>query len=431
MKVLTIHNMGNPLKRREGVISIESLFKDYSKEIKCLNHDAQIDLPEYIRAIKFNLIILGPTFLYSRFNPKLFNKLKKKYDFIANLDTCKIALPQDEYTYSDVLDEWMCDWKISRIYSVLPKFKKLLYPNYIKQGEIREGFTIYINEKLKNKFKERKINSREIDISYRASALPESYGSIGQLKKDIGLSTAKTLNRICSLKADISVDKKNIISGLKWYRFLENSKACIVTPSGSSIHDPKGSIRIAVEKYKLKYPKSKFKDVERNCFPKLDKKFIMTAISPRNIEAGLAGTVQICVDCEFSEILEANKDYIPLKEDLSNIKEVIDIINDEEKMQKISNNCKNSLLNSKKLNEVYFLEEILSFANSFQDFSKGRDNEDKLFNVFLTRYKNIEKRSGLVLIIKDKIIKTIRKIIGEKNYKKILINSISKRHQVS
>tara|TARA_B100001093_G_C26824871_1_gene1013554 strand:+ start:738 stop:2033 length:1296 start_codon:yes stop_codon:yes gene_type:complete len=431
MKVLTIHNMGNPLKRREGVISIESLFKNYSKEIKCLNHDAQINLPENIKAINFDLIILGPTFLYSRFNPKLFNKLKKKYDFIANMDTCKIALPQDEYTYSEILDEWMCDWEISRVYSVLPKFKKLIYPKYIKQGEIKEGFTIYINEKLINKFKERKMKSREIDISYRASALPESYGSIGQLKKDIGLSASKTLNEICLLKTDISVDKKNIITGIKWYRFLENSKACIVTPSGSSIHDPKGSIRIAVEKYKLKYPKSRYKDVEKNCFPKLDKKFVMTAISPRNIEAGLAGTVQICIDCEFSNILEENKDYIPLKGDLSNIKEVIDIIKNKEKMEKISNNCKNSLLNSKKLNEVYFLEEILSFANSFKDFNNERNNEDELFNIFLKRYSYIEKRSGLVLIIKDKIIKTIRKIIGEKFYKRILINSISKRHQVS
>ena len=126
-----------------------------------------------------------------------------------------------------------------------------------------------------------------------------------------------------------------------------------VTPSGSSLFDPKGSIRISVEKYKLKYPKSKFKEVEKNCFPNLDKKYIMTAISPRNIEAGLAGTVQICIDCEFSDILKANKDYIPLKEDLSNIQEVIDIITNENKLNKIAKNCKKALLDSKKLNEDF------------------------------------------------------------------------------
>ncbi len=430
MKVLTIHNMGNPLKRRAGVISIESLFKNYSEEIKCLNHDAQIRLPEKIKNINFDLIILGPTFLYSRFNPQLLNKFKKEYDFIANIETCKIALPQDEYTYSEILDEWMCDWKISRIYSVLPKFKELIYPKFIKNGEIKEGFTMYINKKLINKFKNKETNYREIDVSYRASALPESYGSIGQLKRDIGLSASKRLKNICNLNTDISIDNKKIIAGNKWYEFLENSKSCIVTPSGSSLFDPKGSIRISVEKYKLKYPKSKFKEVEKNCFPNLDKKYIMTAISPRNIEAGLAGTVQICIDCEFSNILKANKDYIPLKEDLSNIQEVINIITNENKLNKIAKNCKKSLLDSKKLNEDLFLEEIIEYANKFKVLKEKSYQEDKLFDTFLSRYRLIEKKSFIFQIIKQMVIETIKKIIGKQNYRRILIYSISKKNKI-
>ena len=430
MKVLTIHNMGNPLKRRAGVISIESLFKEYSEKVKCLNHDAQIKLPERIKTINFDLIILGPTFLYSRFNPQLLNKFKKEYSFIANMKTCKVALPQDEYTYSEILDEWMCDWKISRIYSVLPKFKELIYPKFIKKGEIKEGFTIYINRKLIKKFKLKEINSREIDISYRASALPESYGSIGQLKRDIGLSASKTLKNICNLNTDISVDNKKIITGNKWYKFLENSKSCIVTPSGSSLYDPKGSIRISVERYKLKYPKSKFKEVEKNCFTNLDKKHIMTAISPRNIEAGLAGTVQICIDCEFSNILKAHKDYIPLKEDLSNIQEVINIITNEKKLKKIAKNCRKSLLDSKKLNENLFLEEIIEYANKFKVLKEKSYQEDQLFDTFLSRYRLIEKKSFLFQIIKQMVIETIKKIIGKQNYRRILIYSISKKNKI-
>ncbi len=82
MKILTLHNMGTPTKRRASVINIETLFKDYSNNFLCLNHDAEILLPKFIKNINFDLIILGPTFLYSRFNPNTFNLFQKEYHFI-------------------------------------------------------------------------------------------------------------------------------------------------------------------------------------------------------------------------------------------------------------------------------------------------------------------------------------------------------------
>ena len=430
MKILTLHNMGTPKKRRAAVINIETLFNNHSNDILCLNHDAEITLPKYIQYINFDLIILGPTFLYSRFNPNIFNKFQKKYDFISKLDTYKIAMPQDEYTYSEILDQWMCDWNITCIFSVLPNFKDLIYPKYIKRGKIKEGFTMYINEKSIKGFKHKDLKRRNIDISYRASALPESYGSLGQIKKDIGLSMSKFLKKIKTLNTDISTNKNKILSGKSWYRFLEDSKACIVPPSGSSIFDPKGEIRIAVEKYKLKFPKSKFCEVERNCFPNEDNKYFMTALSPRNIEAALAGTVQICVDTNFSDILEPNLDYIPLNKDLSNVKEIIKILKNDKKLNLIAANCRKKILSTKKLDQNYFQNEILKLVNNYQEIKKISPKEIYLFKKYISEYKKIEKRSWFIQNIKYYLRELIRVIIGEKIYKIIRLKIISNKYKI-
>ena len=422
--------MGMPKKRRAAVINIETLFKNHSNDLLCLNHDAEISLPKFIKNINFDLIILGPTFLYSRFNPKTFNRFQKEYHFISKKDTYKIAMPQDEYTYSDILDKWMCDWNISCVFSVLPKFKELIYPKYIKKGNVKKGFTMYINAESINEFKKKDLKNRNIDISYRASVLPESYGSIGQLKSDIGLSMSKLFDNIKTLNTDISINKNKILSGKNWYRFLEDSKTCIVTPSGSSIFDPKGEIRIAVERYKLKFPNSKFREVKENCFPTEDNKYIMTALSPRNIEAGLAGTVQICVGNNFSDILEPNIDYIPLKKDLSNIKEIIEILNNEKQLNLIAKNCRKKILSIKMLDQNYFQNYILDLVNNFQKTKKISNKETYLLKKYIDQYQIIEKKSWFIQSIKYYLRELIRFFIGERNYKKILLKIISKTYKI-
>ena len=422
--------MGMPKKRRAAVVNIETLFKNHSNDVLCLNHDAEISLPKYIKNINFDLIILGPTFLYSRFNPTTFNRFQKEYNFISKKDTYKIAMPQDEYTYSDILDRWMCDWNINCVFSVLPNFKELIYPKYIKKGKIKKGFTMYINSKSIKQFKRKDFKNRNIDISYRASALPESYGSIGQLKSDIALSMSKLLEKFETLNTDISINKNKILSGKNWYRFLEDSKACIVTPSGSSIFDPRGEIRIAVERYKLKFPNSNFREVKENCFPNADNKYIMTALSPRNIEAGLAGTVQICVGNYFSDILEPNIDFIPLKKDLSNIKEIIEILKNEKQLNLIAKNCRNKILSTKILDQNYFQNYILELVNNFQKIKKINNKEIYLLKKYINQYQIIEKRSWFIQNFKYYLRELIRFLIGERNYKRILLKIISNGYKV-
>ena len=50
-----------------------------------------------------------------------------------------------------------------------------------------------------------------------------------------------------------------------------------------------------------------------------EKGTIYTAISPRNIEAALSETLQIATVGQYSDLMDADQDYLRLNEDCSNI----------------------------------------------------------------------------------------------------------------
>jgi hypothetical protein len=146
---------------------------------------------------------------------------------------------------------------------------------------------------------------------------------------------------------------------------LENSKFCLVSNSGSSLLDPYGELRKKVNNYLSLNPNANFSEVEKNCFPGEDGKNIFTAISPRNIEAALAETVQIATPGDYSGIMKEGMDYIRLEEDCSNILEIISLIKDREKIQKIRKSCKESVLN---INDLRFENHV---PNLIQQIENG------------------------------------------------------------
>ena len=74
---------------------------------------------------------------------KKFEKIKSKYSFVADSKALKIAFPQDEYDCSNLLDQWMCIWKIDIVYSVLSSNLNLIYPKFYKFGTIKFTHRIY------------------------------------------------------------------------------------------------------------------------------------------------------------------------------------------------------------------------------------------------------------------------------------------------
>ncbi len=57
------------------------------------------------------------------------------------------------------------------------------------------------------------------------------------------------------------------------------------------------------------------------------------ALSPRHFEAILTKTCQVLVEGRYDGILEAEKHYIPLKRDFSNLEEVLEKVQDKAAVQ--------------------------------------------------------------------------------------------------
>lgn len=363
LNVLVLHRMGDPRYRREAVRSLEYMIPECRPDLNCIVHDSDLPFPDYLKDIDYHLIVLGPTFLCNRYDSTKLNKAKTDYAFIKEVQACKIALPQDDYDCSAILDEWMVEWNVDCIYSVCPEHWEILYPKSIKQTDIRLGYTGYISDKWIDAWKSPKTNFfRTVDVSYRASKLGANFGRTGQLKWEIVDRFKCALKGASGLKIDISIEQKDLIPGAKWHEFLENSKFCLATPSGSSLLDPYGNIRNCVNRYSVIKSNAAFHEFEEKCFHGEDGKYKFVAISPRNIEAALAETVQIATPSSYSDLMSPAEHYIPLHEDCGNINEVLQMMKDESLILKMKRQCKEAFLSEPRLRQKNIVNEIVELA---------------------------------------------------------------------
>lgn len=344
LNILILHRMGDPQYWRQTVRDLEFLLPTHAAAHHYVVHAADQPLPAHIRDLRFHAIILGPTFLCARFAPHTFRDVLRDYDFVRTSDAVKIALPQDDYDCSAILDRWMTDWGVDAVYAACPEHWDVLYPSYSQTGRIRQGYTGYIADSWITGWQHPKpFAERSIDVSYRAGKLPPNYGRIGYIKGVIGERFAGH-PATAGLTLDISTDSKDMIPGADWHAFMSDSRFCLATNTGSSLLDREGHIRQCVEQQLIRSPQASFEEVEAHCFRGQDGQYNFTAISPRNIEAALAHTVQLATPGPYGGILAANEHYIPLEPDCSNAADVVALMRDRVLVERIARQAKDAVL---------------------------------------------------------------------------------------
>jgi hypothetical protein len=190
-------------------------------------------------------------------------------------------------------------------------------------------------------------------------------------------------------------DQNDLIPGESWHAFLENSKFCLVTNTGSSVLDPEGEIRARVNRYLSINPRATFEMVEEDCFKGVDGKYIFTAISPRNIEAALAETVQIGITGSYSGILQVEEHYIPLEPDCSNVSDVVSMMKDHRKVAAIAKSCKQSIL---AVDDLRFKNHVSKLIQQIEDGVTAKrisgSSEESVKQV-ISKYRNeVSNRAG-------------------------------------
>jgi len=289
----------------------------------------------------------------------LFYRLKWELRWIKEFDCIKIAIPQDEYDHSEILDEWLYEWQVSAIFSCFDEETcKTLYPLMYGRASFYPALTGYIDDKAAERIKSGllKMERRPNHIVYRATKLPYWFGSHGQLKHRIaGIVSERAGSH--DLTCNISTRESDTIVGESWLDFIASGKAIIGCESGSSALDRRGEIKAKIQALLQENPSLTFEQAD-SCLPPGWDNFSFFAISPRHLEAIITKTCQVLVEGAYSGILKPQLHYFPLKRDFSNLDDVLEKIKNPQVMEEMSERAYDDIYISKKYSYQTFASRI-------------------------------------------------------------------------
>lgn len=412
LNFLILHNMGPRAAWLSSVADIELALPRYAPQHNYIVHNAFHELPDFAKSVNYDCIVIGPTFLGSLPNELVYEKFVSSYNFIKEHDAYKIALPQDDYWCSEVRDNFYVDFKINEVRPVCrQKYWNILYPKYSQSNnKMTLGYTIYITPRLrKRSIKTKQIQERPYDVVYRATGKPFFPNRLGFIKAQIG---ERFKNKVSGyeLNLDISTKAEDKIRGDGWLDFVESSRSILGSNSGSSVLIRNHAVVKKIQEYEIIHPAASYEEILDACVQTIDRINEFSAISPRNIEAGLLGTAQLTVPGPYSDILFPWEHYIPLNEDCSNIDEIIDSLKDISKLKIITMNCRTALLDCAKIQVESFVKSIIDAIENHLTPSKKRVSPYD-FEKIMKRYERLIYTKDLFYpsLIKSKSI--FRKVI--------------------
>jgi hypothetical protein len=284
-------------------------------------------VPAWIDRLDIDLVVLHTILLATRWQPQVLRDAVRQMGPVRRLRCPRIAIPQDEFLNTDLLVDVLRDFGVSHVYtSAGEEDWAAIYGPLLADGiGISRVLTGYLDPATVQRIEalSRRGPAREIDVGYRAWKPEPWLGRHGMLKAWIADAVQAEGPRR-GLRLDISTRAEDTLLGDAWYDLLLRSRWTIGVEGGASLHDRDGSIRRRVDAYLAEHPNAPFDEVEAACFPGLDGRLHLRAISPRHLEACATRTPQILVEGSYNGILTAGRHFVPLRADLGNISEILD-----------------------------------------------------------------------------------------------------------
>jgi len=308
----------------------------------------------------------------------------------------KILFIQDEYEGTNIARSWITELGIHSVYTCVPQqYKEIIYPRaQFVHVDFISNLTGYIPTVNSNRKKSTKTSARPVLIGYRGRSLPYWYGRLGQEKLEIGIKV-KDYCQSKNLPVDIEWEESKRIYGPNWYQFLMSCRATLGTESGSNVFDFDGKIRANIEKKLTNNPSLLFEDVYDE-YIKSNENIKMNQISPKVFEAILFKTALILFEGEYSGILTPDIHYLPLKKDFSNLDEIVEKIQDDELINKLTQNAYEDIIKS---NQYSYEKFIADFDENLRSkITKSIRNQKELYFLTYSADKKIGREHSLSLI---------------------------------
>jgi len=291
---------------------------------------------DYLSSIRIDVIIYHTSFCGMRWSQSVFYNFTALTADFNDHPAYKIAIPQDEFTKTDMLCEFLNECHIDCVLTCAYDSEWEAIYGSLDQNRVRfkTVLTGYLDDHTVNRSRSfiKPLKDRSIGISYRAWRAAYWLGEHATHKVKVGEIFQKK-GPEAGFNCDISLDDGATLLGDDWLKFLADSRATIGVEGGASILDKDGSIKTRVDSYVADNPRASFEETREACFKGQDNHFNLSCLSPRHLEAVATKTVQILIDGEFNGILIKNRHFITLKPDYSNIDETLAALKDDSKVQ--------------------------------------------------------------------------------------------------
>ncbi|MGY4178315.1 glycosyltransferase involved in cell wall biosynthesis [Bradyrhizobium sp. USDA 4518] len=314
-----------------------------------------VDLNSYEGVIVHNTTAYFPANLFN-----LDSRLGLKF---RDYDGVKVLAKQDEHYHSAKWAEFIRDNGFNVLITCVPPTElEKVYPRSIVGNiSVVHALTGFVSPFLRS-LSSPAHRDRAIDIGYRGSVQPLSFGRLGFEKRKIGFDVTRAMS-FSKGRIDISSRWEDRITGENWFKFMANSKVTLGVESGSNLFDFDGS----VEQWCLGYENlNKGSHDSEEFYLRAHERFLhkyegnidYAQISPRHFEAAATRSVQLLYEGHYSGIFVPGRHYIPLKRDLSNLEEALEVISSESKAKHLTEAAFDEIVMNDDLGYARFVENV-------------------------------------------------------------------------
>lgn len=361
-------------KERKNMVDHLYSFKRYAKghHFYYLNIQRPGDLKRGILKRPFGGVIFHYSLLARRYDQNawgpLYEGLRRR---LAQLQGYKVAFTQDDYHYTANLWQLFGEAGVRHIFSVSGRqdFETIFPPDKTGGATVSPVLTGYIDPaSLRTIAKlQKKVAARDIDIGYRARKIPYYCGRFGLLKYEIARRFEQALRGRGDVAANLSNtgNTAGTFMGDDWWRFLLRCRTMPGCLGGSDLFDPDGGIKRRGDAYLLEHPDADYDEIEAACFPGQDGRIHVHALSPRHFECAMTKTCQILVEGDYHGVFEAGVHYIEMKQDFSNLDDVLRQMMDVDHCERMAQRCFEDVVGSAGADNP---NTYIWFANHVVDF---------------------------------------------------------------
>jgi len=330
----------------------------------------QFCLPPELNLARFDAVVVHNTVAYNVAN-------LRRMDALLHMPLCdfsgvKILMRQDENFRFRELAEYVGETGFDLIFTCLPEEAvPLIYPeDVVGSVQFSRMLTGYVTPTLRRRWM--RDTDRPIDIGYRGSFQPYSFGRLAYEKRKIGEDVSRLLKGT-SLRCDISSRWEDRIGGEAWFEFLSSCKATLGVESGASVFDLNGDLEARCRLVEAKYgPPREDEDYAEQYLQELadlEGLIYYNQIAPRHFEAVSTHTLQIMYPGEYSGIFVAGRHFVELQRDYSNFEQAVEILCDDKARLGIADCAYEEILH----NQAYWIESFVDeFDRNISDLLESR-----------------------------------------------------------